>query len=287
MLQHLTLQPPPSHPPGKAETCQLPGYEPMAPQCPDTDMVMRQTVCARMRVREVSTASRRGQGMRHGVRMGNGTPRAGEEGLREPRGQRAATLPLSTGPVWGTSCPFLLQWLEIPHGAELRHEGRTPVHSSWYISPILHGRGCCTHWVTVPGPTCLWCPALSWAGKPALMDFAFPCAHPHPAPCLGGLSQPAAALCLPPSLVYHAVLASSPTTVPMGLGLPGHSHTNSVGMPGWCGHAPSHPPNPCPCPLLSVSCPSQEAAGQADWYLWPSPPPAVATSMAKGGLPSI
>lgn len=69
--------------PGKAETCWLPGHELMAPQCPDTDMVMRQTVCARVYGRGVSTAHGWGQDMRHRTRMAKATLRKDYRSLRD------------------------------------------------------------------------------------------------------------------------------------------------------------------------------------------------------------
>lgn len=82
--------------------------------------------------------------MRHGVRMGNGTPRAGKEGLQEPREQGAATLLLLTGPVQGTSCPFcptgLGSLMEPSPGVREEH-----TFGSWYILPTLHRGGGCAH----------------------------------------------------------------------------------------------------------------------------------------------
>lgn len=179
VLQHLALPTPPIPiRPGKVETCQLPDCEPMAPQCPDTHMVMRQIVCACVRVREVSTASGLGQGMRHGVTLGKGTLRAGEEGLWELRGQGAATLPLSIGPVQGNILPLLPHWPGVPPGAKPRHKGRTPG----------------------PSHPCLMEEVVA-AVVPSTDGLCLPHAHPHPAPhsgglhCLRGCSQ--AARCRP------------------------------------------------------------------------------------------
>lgn len=265
---------PPSHSPGKAGTC-LSGCNPTAPQCPDTDMEMRQTVDAGVRVREVSTRT--------------GHEAWSEDGQWDPEGRGGGTVG-----AWGTgsshapsldfSCPgdilpLLPRWLVIPQGAMATHRGIT----SWSVLPMSHGRGSCTcpgdmarsHMPALPSPV------PDWRSRP--MDFVLPCAHSHPAPCPGGLAVPAwpqlaqaaAAPCLPPSAVQHS-------TVPPGLGPPGHSHANTsahCAVP-----APSHPPSPCPCPLHPVACPLQGAAGQADGYLWPLSPPAVAHGMAKGGF---
>lgn len=64
---------------------------------------------------------------------------------------------------------------------------------------------------TSPGPTCLCCPALSWAGHPAPMDFVLPCAHSRPAPCSGGLAVPAWQLLLPACLPQQCSTVSHRT----------------------------------------------------------------------------
>lgn len=191
-------------------------------------------------------ASGQGQGMRHGVRMGNGTLRAREKGLREPRGQGAATLPLLIGPVQGTSCPFcpagLGSLMELSLGMREEHPcsapgSSRPRYTEEVVAPIME---------MVPRPTCLQCPALSWAGELAPMDFALPCAHLHLAPCSGGLAspagaawpqlrRPAAAPCLPPSAVHGTIVADSPHHSPRGAGTPEaqpHRLSRDV-WPGW------------------------------------------------------
>lgn len=209
---------PTPHSPGKAESC-LCGCKPMAPQCPDTDMVMRQTLNARVRVREVSMASGRGQGMRHGVRMGNGTLRAGEEGLWEPWGQGAATLPLSTSLPRGHPAPSAPlagdpSWSH-GHPHAWAPGASRPCHTDEAVAlPRRHRQ--------VPHACSAQpCPGLLIQHRWTLSSLVL--THP-PAPCSGGLAVPqaAAAPCLPPSAVQHRVPHS-----PAGQGLLGHSHTTA------------------------------------------------------------
>lgn len=100
--------------------------------------------------------------MRHGVRRRNGSLRAGEEGLREPRGQEIATFPLSTGSVQLMSCSFcptcLIFLMELSLGTREEHPCSDPGTSLRHfiekvVTPVIE---------TVPGPTCLQCPAMSW-----------------------------------------------------------------------------------------------------------------------------
>lgn len=95
--------------------------------------------------------------------------------------------------------------------------------------------------------------------------------------CLLGLSCPRQLL-LPACLPQQCSTVSYQDQDSWGTATP-------TPVPSWAVRAPSHPPNPCPWPLLPVPCPLQGAAGQADGYLWPFSPPAVAHSMAEGGLP--
>jgi len=183
--------------------------------------------------------------------MGNGIPRAGEEGLWEPRGQGAAMLPLSTGPVQETSCPFcsigLETLMELSPGTRGEHPCSAPgishpCHTEEVVVPVVE---------IVPGPTCLWCPALSWASEPAPTDFVLLCAHPHPEPCSVVLAsgaarpqlpRPAVAPFLPPSPVHHAVPAASPCHGPHRAETPGAQphHLSRDAQSGWtCSLAPN------------------------------------------------
>lgn len=158
-------------------------------------------------------------------------------------------LPLDWPCLWGTSCPFCPTGLgsltELNLGVRKEHPCLAPGTSHPHyteevVVPVME---------LVPGPTCLQCPALSWAGKPAPMDFALPCAHLHSVPCLGWpassaepawpqMPRPPAAPCLPPPRSIAPSWQPGPAVVPAGLGLPGHRCTNSAGMPRQAAYAP-------------------------------------------------
>lgn len=131
------------------------------------------------------------------------------------RGHPAPSAPQAGDPSWNHGHPQGNNTHAWAPGAPC------PCHTDKAVAPVTE---------TSPGPTCLRCPALSWAGDPAPMDFVLPRAHSHPAPCSGGLAVPAwpqlpqaaAAPCLPPSAVQHR-----PHHSPPGLGLLGHSHTSA------------------------------------------------------------
>lgn len=181
------------------------------------------------------------QGGEHGIWMRTGHEAWSEDEEWDPECRGGRTVG-----AWGTgsshtpsldfSCPgdilpLLPHRLVIPHGTMATHKGITPTLGLLvHLARVTHGKAVAPVTEISPGPTCLRCPALSWAGDPAPMDFVLPRAHSHPAPCSGGLAVPAwpqlpqaaAAPCLPPSAVQHG-----PHHSPPGLGLLGHSHTSA------------------------------------------------------------
>lgn len=207
-------------------------------------------------------------------------------------------LPLDWPCLWGTSCPFCPTGLgsltELNLGVRKEHPCLAPGTSHPHyteevVVPVMElvpGPHACSaqpspglasqHRWTLPSLvlTCTQC--LAWAGRHPLLSLLG-------LRCLGHLLLPA---CLLPAALHHpgslALLwslqgwDSQATDAPTQQGCPGRLHM-----------LPSHSPNPCLRPLLPAAGPLQWAVGQADRYLWPSPPPAVACGMAKGDLPSI
>lgn len=127
----LPSPPPPFQFPGKAETCRLPGCEPMAPQCPDTDMAMSRQ-CVRVCV---SGGERRG-------RARTGHEAWSEDGEWDPRG--------AEGEGWGSlgqgAATRSLSCLLLSRGKSLL------VLSTWHISTVLHPSQRWCQLRTLPSP---------------------------------------------------------------------------------------------------------------------------------------
>lgn len=195
-----SVSPVPPHPfqfPGKAETCRLPGCEPMAPQCPDTDMAMSRQ-CVRVCV---SGGERRG-------RARTGHEAWSEDGEWDPRD--------AEGEGWGSlgqgAATRSLSCLLLSRGKSLL------VLSTWHISTALHPsqRWCQLH--TVPSPPPCWrasadglCPPLCSPTLSALHGWAWlapdtaltPLGCPDPCPIPASLAPRTAS---PPAALPGAVL---------------------------------------------------------------------------------
>lgn len=206
----------------------------------------------------------RGPGKRDDGSLGDREQPRSLSRLLLPRGHPAPPAPLAGGPSGRHGHPQGNNILEHP----ARVTRTRQLHLPWRHGQVPHA---CTA-QPCPGlaiQTHGLCPALCSLTPSTLPRWAG-------SACLAS-AGPGSCCSLPASL------SSAAQHCPTRTRTPGHSHTNAsahCAVP-----APSHPPSPCPCPLLPVACPLQGAAGQADGYLWPLSPPAVAHGMAKGGFP--